>query len=378
MFSRRIDLFNILGIPLRIDLSWFVIAFLLAWSLATGVFPSVHEGASQTTYWAMGIIGTLGLFVSVVLHELAHALVARRYGMRIRGITLFIFGGVAELDSEPPSPVAEFVVAIAGPLASLGISVGCLGLAAVGTSVEAAAAPVRVLFYLAVINLMLVVFNMIPAFPLDGGRVLRSALWQWKNDLRFATRVTSRIGAAFGVGLIAIGIYRVIARGDLLGGMWMLLIGLFLRSAAGMSYQSLLLRRNLEGEPVARFMKTDAVAVPRAASVAELVDSYIYKHHYKMFPVVDGERLLGCVSTHEVQALPREEWERQTVGSIVEPCSPENSVTPDSDALSALALMKRSGRSRLLVVDGDRLLGIIALKDLLEFLALKVELEEAK
>jgi CBS domain-containing protein len=224
-------------------------------------------------------------------------------------------------------------------------------------------------------NLMLVVFNLVPAFPLDGGRVLRSVLWQWKGSLRWATRVTSSIGSFLGAALIAGGVFWAIGLADLLGGMWLALIGLFVRSAARMSYQQLLLRRALEGEPVSRFMHPQPVTVPRSLPVSDLVHDYVLRHHFKTFPVVDGNRLVGCVSTHNVRALPRDEWERQTVGTIAEPCGGENTVPPDLDAMQALALMSRSGRSRLLVADGERLVGILSLKDLLKFFSLKMELE---
>ncbi|MDX1500826.1 MAG: site-2 protease family protein [Thermoanaerobaculia bacterium] len=378
MFGRRFELFRVFGVPLRIDLSWFVVAALVAWSLATGFFPSTAEGLDGRTYWAMGIVGAVALFASVVLHELAHALVARSYGLPIRGITLFIFGGVAEMEREPPSPAAEFAVAIAGPLASLGISVVCFAASALGGDLGLGGPAVTVLGYLAGINLILVVFNMVPAFPLDGGRVLRSALWRARDDLRWATRVTSMIGGGFGLFLIAVGVWRVVANGDLFGGLWMFLIGLFLRNAAQMSYQQLLVRRSLEGEPVRRFMVDDPVSVPRSISVEELVERYIYRHHHKLYPVVDGERLLGCVTTRDVKQLPREEWTRQSVGAIARPLTEENSVKPETDAMDALAQMRRTGFSRLMVVEEGRLLGIITLKDMLDFLALKVELEGAQ
>jgi predicted transcriptional regulator len=160
--------------------------------------------------------------------------------------------------------------------------------------------------------------------------------------------------------------------------MWFFLIGMFLRNAAKGSFRQLLLRRNLEGETVRRFMHPDPIAVPRAISVDELVEQYIYRYHYKLFPVVDDDRLIGCVTTHQVKELPREEWARQTVGSIATPCSPDNTVGPETDALEALGLMSRSGTSRLMVVENGRLVGIITLKDLLKFLALKVELENGK
>lgn len=375
MFSYRFDLFRAFGIPIRIDLSWFLVALLITWSLAANVFPQTRAGLSTGLYWVLGALGTLGLFASILVHELAHALVARRYEVPIRGITLFIFGGVAEMEEEPPSPQAEFLVAIAGPLASVLIAVVCFAVASIAGAVGAGGPVTMVLGFLATINLVLVVFNMIPAFPLDGGRVFRSALWHWRQDLRWATRVTSSIGSGFGFLLIGLGIWEFIARQDLIGGLWTFLIGMFLRNAATMSYRQLVMRRALEGEPVSRFMHTDVVTVSRAISVAELVERFIYRYHHKLYPVVDGDRLAGCVSTKNVKELPRPEWSRQSVGAIMEPCSPDNTIAPDTDAMAALALMSRSGASRLMVLEGDRLVGILALKDLLKFLALKVELE---
>ncbi|MFQ5526413.1 MAG: site-2 protease family protein [Thermoanaerobaculia bacterium] len=372
MFSRRFQVFRAFGIPIFVDLSWFVVALLISWSLADNVLPGRMPGLGIGAYWGLGVAATLGLFVSIVLHELAHALVARRFAVPIRGITLFIFGGVAEMKDEPPSARAEFMVAVAGPLASVVVAVSCFGLSAVLAGIGPGA---TILSFLAGLNLVLVVFNMIPAFPLDGGRVLRSVLWQWRQDLSWATRVTSSIGSGFGIVLIAFGLYRALFGGDLIGGLWSFMIGMFLRNAAQMSYRQVLIRRALEGEPVARFMITNPVTVPRAIPISDLVREYVYRYHFKMFPVVEGGRLLGCVTTRTVKQLPQSEWQRQSVSSILEPCSPSNTISPEADAMQALATMSKSGASRLMVVDGEQLVGILALKDLLKFLSLKVELE---
>jgi len=373
VFWKRFRILSLFGFPVYLDLSWFVIAALIAWSLARGFFPSHLPNQTHAMYWVMGVLGAVGLFVSVTLHELAHAVVARRFGLAIRGITLFIFGGVAEMDSEPPSPAAEFWVAIAGPIASVLIAAVC-GISAMQGG-DGSTAVTAILGYLAWVNGWLVAFNVVPAFPLDGGRILRSILWSWKDSLRWATSVTSRIGSGFGVLLIGIGVFWVIARGDLVGGVWMFLIGMFLRNAAQMSYRSLVIRRALEGEPVRRFMEPDPVTVSRSMPISELVDQYVYQHHFKMFPVVEDGRLLGCVTTRSIREVPRAEWSRQSVSSILEPCSEENTVAGDSDAMVALAKMNRTGTSRLMVVEDGTLIGILALKDLLKFLSLKMELE---
>jgi Zn-dependent protease len=378
MFTSRIKLFKLFGIQINADLSWFVVVALVTWHFAAGVFPDpiLAPGLATSVYWLMGAAGALLLFTSIVLHELGHALMARRYDVPMRGITLFIFGGVAEMSDEPPTARSEFMVAVAGPLVSILLGVGFLAAGGLGRAAGWPPAVTAVLLVIGFLNVVLVLFNMVPAFPLDGGRVLRSALWQWKDDLRWATRVTSRIGSVLGLAMIGLGVAVAIVGGELLSGLWLGLIGLFVRNAARMSYQQLLLRRALEGEPVSRFMQPDPVAVPRAASVRELVDAYIYRHHFKMFPVVDGDRLVGCVSTREVRELPQEEWERQTVGTIAAGCSAENTVPPDLDAMKALSMMSRTGTSRLLVAEGDRLLGILSLKDLLKFFSLKMELRD--
>jgi Zn-dependent protease/CBS domain-containing protein len=376
MFGKRIKLFKLLGFEVRVDWSWIIIAILIAWSLSKGLFPYYYKGLSTQTYWWMGIIGAAGLFVSIIVHEFSHSLVARRYGLPIKGITLFIFGGVAEMAEEPPSARAEFMMAIAGPLSSILIALIFYGIHAAGKQAGLAEPINGVVGYLGWINAILAGFNLLPAFPLDGGRVLRSILWGVKKNLRWATYVSSRIGSGFGILLIVLGVIQVF-RGNFVGGMWWFLIGMFLQGAARASYQQLLTRRALEGEPISRFMNTDAVTVPPSISIEHLVEDYIYKYHFKMFPVVeDHDRLLGCVTTKQIKEIPREEWSRRSVGDVASQCSDENTIEPQADAMKAVAIMNRTGNSRLMVVEGGRLIGIIALKDLLELLSLKVELEE--
>jgi CBS domain-containing protein len=224
-------------------------------------------------------------------------------------------------------------------------------------------------------NLSLAAFNLLPAFPLDGGRVLRAILWQRKGDIRAATRIASRTGSGLGFVLIFLGFVALFA-GQMLAGLWWFLIGTFIRNVAVASYQQVLVREALQGQPVSRLMHRDAVTVPRSVSVAELIQNYIYRYHFTRFPVVDDDRLVGCVSTSEVKQVPRDEWDRQTVGSIVQKCDVNNTIQPSADAMEALARMVRTGASSLLVVDGERLDGVITLRDLLGYLAVKMELED--
>lgn len=375
MFGKRIKLFKLLGFEVNLDLSWIIIAVLVTWSLAAGLFPYLYPGLPRETYWTMGAVGALGLFISIVAHEFCHSLVARKFGMPMKGITLFIFGGVAEMGDEPPTAKAEFSMAIVGPISSLAIA-GIFYLIYRTGEANGWSTPINgVIYYIAYINAILAGFNLLPAFPLDGGRVLRSILWGVKGNLRWATRVSSSIGAAFGIGLIVLGIFQFIG-GNVIGGLWMFLIGMFLRSAAQMSYQQLLVRKALEGEKVSRFMNTSPVAVQDSITVEQLVEDYIYKYHYKMFPVMSGDKLVGCITTRQVKEIPREAWSRETIREAASQCSPENTISPQTDAIKALAIMNQSGVSRMLVVEDGRLVGIVTLKDLLDFFSLKVELEE--
>ena len=375
MPGRSVTLFKMFGFAVRVDGSWLIIAVLVTWSLAVGFFPHLYPGLSQAEYWLMGISGAVLLFASIIVHELAHSLVARRSGLMMKGITLFIFGGVAEMDQEPPSAKAEFQMAIAGPVTSVIIGGIFYALAAAMRGAWPVAA-VGVLSYLAWINWLLAAFNMVPAFPLDGGRVLRSALWHWKGNIWQATRIASAIGSGFGMLLMALGVYRLLA-GDFIGAVWWFLIGMFLRGAAQSSYQQLMVQKMLQGEPIQRFMNTNPVTVSPAISLEDLVENYIYKYHYKMFPVVnDSQTLLGCVTTKEVKEVPRSDWAQRSVQAVMRPYCVEEAVTPDTDAVKALALMRKSQSSRLIVVENGRLVAILTLKDLLNFLSAKLEMEE--
>jgi Zn-dependent protease/CBS domain-containing protein len=376
MFGKSVTLFKIFGFAIRVDISWMVVAVLITWSLAEGFFPFQYRNLSAATYWWMGAAGALGLFASIVFHELSHSLVARRFHLPIKGITLFIFGGVAEMEEEPKRPKTEFLVAIAGPVSSLLLGWGFYLLFLQGRRNEWPIPMVGVIGYLGFINVFLAVFNLIPAFPLDGGRVLRSLLWGWKKDIRWGTRIASAIGSGFGLLLIILGGINVL-QGDGIGGVWQILIGMFLRNAAKWSYQQVLMRNNLEGEPVGRLMHADPVAVLPSSSIEQLVDDYLYRHHFKMFPVVENGKVVGCIDIDRVKEVPRQEWPHHTVEALMKPCSPENTIPPDLDARKALSIMNRTDARRLMVMDGERLVGVLTLKDLLSFLAAKVEWEKS-
>jgi len=376
MLGRRIKLFELFGFEIRIDLSWVIIAVLVAWSLAVGFFPFRYRNLSVQTYWVMGVVGAIGFFLSVIFHEIFHSLVARRFGIPMKGITLFIFGGVSEMGEEPSSAKAEFLVAVVGPLSSIAVALACYGIHLLGIGSGWPLSIDGVILYLAYINSLLAAFNLLPAFPLDGGRMLRAALWALKKNLRWATRIASKIGSGFALLLMLFGVFQFFFTQNLIGGIWSFLIGVFLNGAARTSYRQVLIRKTLEGEQVRRFMRVDPLTVPPSASVRQLVEDYIYKYHFKMFPVTEGsDKLIGCVTTKQLDEVPREEWDHRTVRDLATRCSPENTIEPQADAIKALSLMARTGSSRLIVIEGNRMVGVITLKDMLKFLSLKLELE---
>ncbi len=374
MFGRKIHLFTIFGFKVGIDLSWLLLAVLVTWSLAEGLFPIYYKGYSTATYWWMGGAGALGLFLSIIFHEFWHSIVARRFGLPMRGITLFIFGGVAEMEDEPQNAKTELLMAIAGPISSVVLGVIFL-LVHRGVARTALSGPVAgVLQYLGWLNIILAIFNMVPAFPLDGGRVLRSILWSIKGDLRWSTRIAAAFGSGIGLLLIILGLVTFIG-GGFIAGIWYFLIGMFIRGAAETSYRQVLVRRALSGEPISHFMQTNPVTVPPSISVRDLVNDYFYRYHYKMFPVATDGALEGCITSKQIKEIPREQWEHRSVHDVLAPCSAETTISPDADAMQALSIMNRTGNSRLMVVEGDHLVGVITLKDMLKFLDLKIDLE---
>jgi Zn-dependent protease/CBS domain-containing protein len=374
MFGRGIKLFKLFGFEVRVDASWLVIAALVTWSLALGLFPALVPGVGVGTYWWMGAVGAAGLFLSIVIHELCHSLVARAFDLPMRGITLFIFGGVAEMGGEPRSPKVEFLMTIAGPLSSIVLGGVFYGLASVARDGGWAPELLAILAYLSWINWLLALFNLIPAFPLDGGRVLRAVLWHFQKDLTRATRTASRLGSAFGILLMALGIFRLFF-GDFISAIWYFLIGMFLRNASRASYEQVLLQQTLAGEPVQRFMRTEPVTVPADLPIDRLVNEYLFRYDFKMFPVVrDSDRLAGCVSTRDIKQIPKEEWMWHRVEEVTKPCSEANTVSPDTDALKVLSKMRENGVSQLLVTDKDHLVALVSLRDLLSFVARKLDL----
>lgn len=376
MFGSGLTLFKIFGFEIRVDLSFLLIAALVAASLASGYFPAVHEGLARATYWALAVLAVVGIFASIVLHELGHSLVARRFGIEMRGITLHLFGGAAELESEPTSATAELWIAVAGPATSfLLAAIFRLG-AVAAAGVSSGDLPVEMLLrYLASLNLVLAIFNLLPAFPLDGGRILRAALWLRSGDHDRATTLATRIGAGLGFGLAALGALQILA-GHLGDGLWTVLIGFFIRSAAIASGLDLATRRMLGTATVARFMTADPVTVPVDMAISRFVEEVVYRTRHDTYPIVDGAgHPRGLATVGALHAVARESWPTTSVLEIAQPIDDAATVASTLPASQALDLMRKAGRSRLLVVDDGRLVGLLTLKDLLETLTLKMSIE---
>jgi Zn-dependent protease len=374
MARRKYKLFRLLGFEISLDPSWAIIATLVVWSLSAGLFPAYYEGYSIATYWIMGAFATIGLFFSIVLHELAHSLVARRYGIDMKGITLFMFGGVSEMEEDPKTPKSEALMAAAGPATSVLLSLAFYGLLRLAAA-SGSPTPVNgVVAYLSVVNLVLAIFNSLPAYPLDGGRVFRSALWRWKGNLGWATRIAAGVGGAFGFVLMGLGLLQVL-QGMLVGGLWWILIGFFLRAISKASQQQVLVQLALKNERVRRLMKSQIITVPSKTTLQEFVDNYVYRFRERVFPIVDGERLVGYVSTDLVKAVPTDEWSFRTVGQIGEHDIAEQTVEAGDEASGILHKLNKPGAQKLFVTEDEHLVGTISQRDLTEFLALKLDLQ---
>jgi Zn-dependent protease len=366
MASTRRPRVRLLGIPVRVDVSWFIILVLLVGTLVAlfhREVPTLGPGAC----WLIGLLTALVFFLCILLHELGHVLVARAVGIPIRGITLFLFGGVAELADEPRSAKDEFLMAAAGPIVSA-VLAALFGIGSVlGTDVGWPREYVAVLYYLAWINTTILLFNLAPAFPLDGGRIFRSILWGILGDLRRATRYATRIGQGFAWALVGVGVLSFM-EDQVFQGIWLCLIGLFLNRAARGGYEHVLLRQALQGKPVSGLMTPQPVVAPPDLDLRHWVDDYVYRYHHKMFPVASNGHVEGMIATPELTRFPREDWARHTVAEAMRKDVEALSITPDGDASDALAQMQRTGSRRLLVTDHDRLVGVVSLKDLLDFL----------
>lgn len=379
---------RILGVEIRLDLSLLVIFALVTFNLGAGVLPRWHPAWSPVAVWALALGAAVLFFASLLTHEMAHALVARRMDVPVRRITLFLFGGLAHLEGEPKSPKAEFLIAVVGPATSLVI--GALATAAgvwlagpalelgVVEGPEAALAAMHglgplatVLLWLGPVNLFLGLFNLVPGFPLDGGRVLRALLWGATGDLTRATRWASWSGQGVAWVLMGVGVMNVLG-GGLVSGLWLVLIGWFLNNAARTSYQQLLVRQALEDVPVTRLMRTQLDRVGPELSVDELVREHVMVSDQHAFPVESQGVLQGLVSFEDLRKVPQADWVRTPVGAVMTPLDELAALSPDADGEQALEQLAQRDVEQLPVLDEEaHLLGLVRRQDLVRWLALQ-------
>jgi Zn-dependent protease/CBS domain-containing protein len=358
---------RIAGVRFGVNWSWLVVFALIVWTLATGIFPDTNEGLSDGTYIAMAIVAAFLFFGSLLAHELGHALQARREGMEIEGITLWLFGGVAKFKGMFPSAGAEFRIAIAGPLVSLVLG---LAFALVAWGLGLPAAVDGVAFWLGYINLTLLVFNLLPALPLDGGRIFRSALWAVKGDFAWATHVAAAVGRGFGYLLIAGGIAMLIFQGAF-SGAWLAFIGWFLLQAASAEDRFLLARQALRGLRVRDLVVREPVTARQDLTIAEFMDDIVWKNRHTTYPVTDNGHALGLLPFRRVAEVPRSEWETRKVSDCMVPADQVPVVSEDDELIDAAAELAESDIHRALVVDGDRFVGLLSATDIARALEIR-------
>jgi Zn-dependent protease/CBS domain-containing protein len=354
------ELGRIAGIRIGVNWSWLVVAALIVWSLDSAVFPDQNPGLSDGTYLAMALVASALFFASLLAHELGHAIQARREGMEIDGITLWLFGGVARFRRSFPSAGAEFRIAIAGPLVSLALGVVFIGVAlllGLPEAVDGVAA------WLGYINLFLLVFNLLPALPLDGGRVFRAALWRARGDFGWATRVAAAVGRGFGFLFIAAGLAMLVFA-DSFSGAWLAFLGWFLLGAAGAEARDLAAREALAGLRVRDAMSPDPVTLRPDLSLGDVVDGAVRSRRYTTYPVVAGGRVVGLLPFRCVAEVPRGEWDARTVRDCMIPVERVPVLAPEDELADALVELTQSGLGRGVVVDGDRLVGLLSVTDL--------------
>jgi Zn-dependent protease/CBS domain-containing protein len=365
-----LSLGRILGIPIRLHISWFLIAALITWSLAAGYFPQTNPGWSTLTYLIVGAVASLLFFASVLLHELGHSVLALREGVPVKSITLFIFGGVAQIGREPPTAGAEFRISIAGPLTSLGLAAIFGGLGAVLTEYAVVAAP---LAYLGSINLLLAAFNMIPGFPLDGGRVLRAALWQFGGGYQNATRWAARAGQVVAFGFIGFGVLQFFL-GGLTNGLWLAFIGWYLNNAARASYQQVALQDMLSGLKARNVMIEQCAPVSSDVRLDRLVEDHVLKNDQRCFFVSDSDDPQGVITLEDVKGVSPAQRERLSAAEVMTPANSAFTADAEDDVWDLVQRMNEDDLRTVPILENGRLLGVVTLEHLWKQIRLRGEL----
>lgn len=366
----RLKVIEVWGIPIRVHVSWLLVFGLVTWSLAAGYFPGEYPGWVARTYWAVGAITALVFFASILVHELGHSWVALRNGIPIRSITLFVFGGVAQIAREPGAPGAELRIAIAGPVTSFVLAGLFAGAWQLVRDIPILAAPA---IWLARINFMVAAFNLIPGFPLDGGRLFRALVWRWTGSLRRASEAASFTGQLVAFGFIGLGILTVLG-GNVIGGMWLAFIGWFLQNAAAASHGEATMREMLRGVTVGQAMTRECRRVERGSSLDRVVHEEVLGAGRRCFVVTEAGRLVGLLTLHEIKAIPKDRWAVVTVGEVMTPADKVTAADPTMDLLAALEKMDDANVAQMPVVEAGELLGMIGREQILHYVRVRAEL----
>jgi len=362
---------RILGIDIYIDASWLVIFGLLTWILASYYFPSGYPKWLPWQYWVVAALTSMLFFGSVLGHELAHSLVAIKQGEKVRRITLFILGGVAQISDEPKEASKEFFMSFVGPLASFAFAIVFYSLVVVLRPVsEPAAAIAR---YLSFINMLLGLFNLLPGFPMDGGRILRALIWKLTGDLKKATRIASSVGQGFAFVFVILG-FSLMFRGLFVNGIWIMMIGWFLLRAAGQGYHQVVMREMLRDIRAEDLMARDVQSVSSDLSIQELVDEFILKHRDRAFLVVDNSDFKGIVCLEDAKRIPKDQWPSVLVGQVMTPRDDLATVSPDNDGNKVLAQLTAKNVHQVPVVKDGKIQGIVCRTDILQFMQLRADL----
>ncbi|GHO48220.1 site-2 protease family protein [Ktedonospora formicarum] len=350
--------FTLAGIDIRINLSWIIILLLLTVSLAAGWFPRAFPGYSSGTYFLLGLISSILLFASVLLHELAHSLMARARGIPVKDITLFIFGGVSNIEREPRSPGADFMIAVVGPLMSFVIGGICYALWYLITH-QANNPLAAILLYLGATNLLLGIFNLIPGYPLDGGRILRAIIWRFTGNINRATSIAATVGQIVAFSFILWGIFLFFS-GNGFGGIWIAFIGWFMLSAAqGARYQSTY-EETFSHTTVEQVMSRNIILIPANISLQKLIDDYILPQGLRSAMITQGEQFAGLITLSDIRHIPREKWATTPVGFVMKPVSQLQVVTPNQSLRDVVTLLTSHNINQLPVVENGHLLGILS------------------
>jgi Zn-dependent protease len=364
MKNQGILLGKILNIPVNVDYSWFLIFILLTWSLAISYYPSEFKQWPTPWYWILGAVTTIMLFISVLLHELGHSFVALRYKIPVRNITLFIFGGVAQISSEPPTAMSEFWIAVAGPIVSFLLA----GLFALSELIVSSLAPLfAVMKYLAYINGTLGLFNLIPGFPLDGGRVFRAILWGASGDFRKATRIAAGVGRAIAYIFILVGVYFIFS-GNFSGGIWIAFIGWFLENAAQSQTQQMAIRDLLAGRKVSQAMSQNYSIISPTITLQRLADTHILGEGRRFFIVQDENSIRGVLTLQAIRGIPRDQWLNMTAEQAMIQACDMQWVRPESELWDALERMDQNGVNQLPVIQDNQIAGLLTRENIISFL----------